>query len=78
MKPAAYDRERFLCSILGQMLIRQPAAGDSDRQAVVTPVQLAKTVDVTHAGRFYKFRVRTLQWSSLSRPEERFASVSLS
>jgi hypothetical protein len=78
MKPAAYDRERFLCGILCQMLIRQPAAGDSHCQAVVTLVQLAKTVDVTRAGRFYKFRVRTLHWGSFSWPEERFASVSLS
>jgi hypothetical protein len=78
IKPAACSRERLLCGILGQMLIRQSAAGDSHCQAVVTLVQLAKTVDVTRAGRFYKFRVRTLQWGSFSWPEERFASVSLS
>jgi hypothetical protein len=78
IKPAACSRERLLCGILGQMLIRQSAAGDSHCQAVVTLVQLAKTVDVTRAGRFYKFRVRTLQWGSFSWPEERFASLSLS
>ncbi len=78
MKSAACSRERLLCGILGQMLIRQSAAGNSHRQAVVTLVQLTKTVDVTRKGRFYKFRVRTLQWGSFSWPEARFASVSLS
>ena len=78
IKPAACCRERLLRGILGQMLIRKSATGDSYRQGVVTFVQLAKTVDVTRAGRFYKFRVRTLQWSSFSWSEERFAPFSLS
>jgi len=69
IKPAACNCERVLCGILGQMMIRQSAVGDSHCQAVVTLVQLSKTVDVTRAGRFYKFRVRTLQLGSFSWPE---------
>jgi hypothetical protein len=66
IKPAACRRKRLLCGILGQMLIPQSAAGNSHCQAIVTLVQFAKTIDVTRAGRFYKFRVRTLQWVSFS------------
>jgi hypothetical protein len=56
-QPLARNRERLLCGILRQMLIEQSAARDRHSHTVVSLVQLAKTLDVTGAGRLNEFPV---------------------
>ena len=61
LQPAAGHRKCLLRGILGQVLIRESTSRYANRHAVVALVQLAKTIDVTAAGRRYKFSVRVVQ-----------------
>ena len=64
--------------ILRQMLVQQPATRHPNRHAVVTLVQLTKTVDVAAAGRLYEFCVRVLQSVAFPTMSRLFVSLPIS
>ena len=60
-QPPARRRKRLLNCILREMPIGQAAARDPHGHRIVTFVQIAKTRDITAAGRLDQFCIRALQ-----------------